>query len=69
MANISKINFKGVEYNIKPLMDTEPTANSTNPVQSGAGVKSALTDCRQRYPQSIQSPTGEYKCCEQWGSV
>ena len=41
MANISKINFKGVEYDIKPLMDEAPTQGSTNAVQSG-GVWSAL---------------------------
>jgi len=47
MANISKINFKGVEYDIKPLMDATPTANSTNAVQSG-GVKSALDGIQKR---------------------
>ena len=41
MANISKINFKGVEYDIKPLMDATPTQGSANAVQSG-GVYSAL---------------------------
>ena len=35
MANISKINFKGVEYDIKPLMDATPTQGSTNVVSSG----------------------------------
>ena len=41
MANISKINFKGVEYDIKPLTDATPTQGSTNAVQSG-GVYEAL---------------------------
>ena len=41
MANISKINFKGVEYDIKPLTDATPTQGSTNAVSSG-GVYSAL---------------------------
>ena len=41
MANISKIRFKGVEYNIKSLTDSVPTQGSTNAVQSG-GVYSAL---------------------------
>lgn len=41
MANISKINFKGVEYDIKPLTDSTPTQGSTNAVQSG-GVYEAL---------------------------
>ena len=41
MANISKINFKGVEYDIKPLTDSVPTQGSTNAVSSG-GVYSAL---------------------------
>ena len=56
MANISKINFKGVEYNIKPLMDTEPTANSTNAVQSG-GVKSALDGLQAEIPAVDPTPT------------
>ena len=56
MANISKINFKGVEYNIKPLMDTEPTANSTNAVQSG-GVKSALDGLLAEIPTVDAVPT------------
>ena len=55
MANISKINFKGVEYNIKPLMDTEPTANSTNAVQSG-GVKSALDGLQAEIPTVDATP-------------
>lgn len=41
MANISKINFKGVEYDIKPLMDAVPTQGSNNAVSSG-GVYDAL---------------------------
>lgn len=41
MANISKINFKGVEYDIKPLMDATPTHGSSNAVSSG-GVYDAL---------------------------
>ena len=41
MANISKINFKGVEYDIKPLTDSTPTQGSTNAVQSG-GVYEVL---------------------------
>ena len=43
MANISKINFKGVEYDIKPLMDAVPTQGSANVVSSG-GVWSALAE-------------------------
>ena len=42
MANISKINFKGVEYDIKPLMDAVPTQGSNNAVSSG-GVYSELS--------------------------
>lgn len=49
MADISKIRFKGVEYNIKPLMDAEPTENSINAVQSG-GVKSALDGLQAEIP-------------------
>lgn len=49
MADISKIRFKGVEYNIKPLMDAEPTENSINAVQSG-GVRSALDGLQAEIP-------------------
>ena len=45
MANISKINFKGVEYNIKPLMDSVPTQGSTNAVSSG-GVYDEIADLK-----------------------
>lgn len=45
MANISKINFKGVEYDIKPLMDATPTQGSTNVVSSG-GVYDEIADLK-----------------------
>ena len=54
MADISKIKFKGVEYNIKPLMDAEPTAGSTNAVQSG-GVYDAIPAIDTTLTQSGQA--------------
>ena len=54
MADISKIKFKGVEYNIKPLMDAEPTAGSTNAVQSG-GVYDAIPAIDPTLTQSGQA--------------
>ena len=46
MANISKINFKGVEYDIKPLMDATPTQGSNNAVSSG-GVYDEITSLKE----------------------
>ena len=54
MANISKINFKGVEYDIKPLTDSTPTQGSTNAVQSG-GVYDALHNTDTTLSQSGQA--------------
>lgn len=48
MANISKINFKGVEYDIKPLMDATPTQGSTNAVSSGGVWSNTLNVYQER---------------------
>ena len=70
MANISKINFKGVEYDIKPLTDATPTQGSNNAVRSG-GVYEALDGLQAQIPQidATLSNSGQAADAKETGKV